>query len=104
MTLRILLPIIAGTALIVFAISMDEFVVTNFIVGTDPTLPPVIWSIMNRRGIPPTVNAVASILMVVPLIAAVVYMALTRRTQRRPDAVTDRARGEEEVEKGLPFA
>ena len=52
-TLRILLPIIAGTGLIVFAISMDEFVVTNFIAGTDPTLPPVIWSIMNRRGIPP---------------------------------------------------
>ena len=103
-TLRILLPIIAGTALIVFAISMDEFVVTNFIVGTDPTLPPVIWSIMNRRGIPPTVNAVASILMVVPLIAAVVYMTLTRRTQRRPDAVTGRARGKEGVDRSLPFS
>lgn len=87
-TLRILLPIIAGTALIVFAISMDEFVVTNFIVGADPTLPPVIWSIMNRRGIPPTVNAVASILMVVPLVAAIVYMALNRRIQRRPEAAT----------------
>ncbi len=94
-TIPILLPIIAGAALIVFAISMDEFVITNFIVGADPTLPPVIWSIMNRRGIPPTVNAVASILMVVPLIAAVVYMALTRSFQRKPDSVA-RTNGAEE--------
>ena len=103
-TLRILLPIIAGTALIVFAMSMDEFVVTNFIVGADPTLPPVIWSIMNRRGIPPTVNAVASILMVVPLVAAVVYMAITRRIQRRPDSAPSRATGEDKVETALPLA
>ena len=83
---------------------MDEFVVTNFIVGADPTLPPVIWSIMNRRGIPPTVNAVASILMVVPLVAAVVYMALTRRIQRKPDSAPSRAVGEDKVETALPLA
>lgn len=103
-TLRILLPIIAGTALIVFAISMDEFVVTNFIVGADPTLPPVIWSIMNRRGIPPTVNAVASILMVVPLAAAIVYMALSRRIQRRPGSATPGKAGGEPAKGTVPLA
>ena len=85
-TLPILFPVIAGTALIVFAISMDEFIITNFIVGSDPTLPPVIWSIMNRRGIPPTVNAVASLVMVLSFVTILTYRVLANGIERRSES------------------
>jgi len=82
-TMPILLPVVAGAAIIVFAISMDEFIITNFLVGSDPTLPPVIWSIMNRRGIPPTVNAIATILIVLSLVLVVSVTAVLERNARR---------------------
>lgn len=82
-TLPILLPVMAGAAIIVFAISMDEFVITNFLVGSEPTLPPVIWSIMNRRGIPPTINAIATILMIASLIFVLSVTAFMERNARR---------------------
>jgi ABC-type spermidine/putrescine transport system permease subunit II len=81
-TLPILMPVMAGAAIIVFAISMDEFVITNFLVGSEPTLPPVIWSIMNRRGIPPTINAIATILMIASLIFVVSVTAFLERNAR----------------------
>lgn len=82
-TLPILLPVMAGSAILVFAISMDEFIITNFLVGSEPTLPPVIWSIMNRRGIPPTINAIATILMLASLIFVVSVTAILGRNARR---------------------
>lgn len=81
-TIPILLPSLIGAALLVFAVSMDEFVVTNFLIGSRPTLPPVIWSIMNRRGIPPTVNAIASLLMLVTLTLVAVVAWILSRTGR----------------------
>ena len=85
-TLPILFPIIFGAAMLVFAISMDEFIITNFIVGSDPTLPSLIWSIMNRRGIPPTVNAVASLVMALSFATILVYRVLARSLERRSES------------------
>ncbi|MBM3885980.1 MAG: ABC transporter permease subunit [Gemmatimonadetes bacterium] len=82
-TLPIILPTLLGATLLVFAISMDEFIITNFLVGADATIPTLIWSLMAKRGIPPTVNAIATLLLLVflvTLMAALLYAWLRGRS------------------------
>lgn len=68
---------VLGAALLAAALSLDEFVVTWFNVGSQQTLPVLIWGLM-RRGINPSINAVASILLV-SLIVLVVVSSLSGR-------------------------
>ena len=62
MTLPIVLPTIIAVGVLTFAVSMDEFVVTNFIIGGDQTLPVLVWGLFQRQGISPVVNAIATML------------------------------------------
>jgi spermidine/putrescine transport system permease protein len=63
--LPLLAPAILGSAVLAFAFSFDETLVTNFTVGSEPTLPLFVMSRM-RRTIDPSVNAVATILLILP--------------------------------------
>jgi len=56
-------PALLGAVLIVVAWSFDELVITFFTSGGDATLPVRIWG-MFRRGIDPSVNAMASVILV----------------------------------------
>jgi spermidine/putrescine transport system permease protein len=67
-TLPILAPAILGAGLLAFAFSFDEVQITNFTVGQDPTLPIYVFSAM-RRSVVPSINAVATVLLVIPWIA-----------------------------------
>jgi len=71
---------VLGAALLAAALSLDEFVVTWFNVGSQQTLPVLVWGLM-RRGINPSINAVASILLV-SLIALVVVSSLSGLRRR----------------------
>ncbi len=55
-------PALFGAVLIVMAWSFDELVITFFTSGGEQTLPVRIWG-MLRRGIDPSVNAMASIIL-----------------------------------------
>lgn len=63
---RVTLPIIRGSllgsALLVLALSLDEFIVTFFTIGPENTLPTVIWSQM-RTGVSPSVNAISTLML-----------------------------------------
>jgi len=59
----IIAPSIIGAAVIVFALSFDEFLITFFVIGTQSTLPMLVWSMM-RMSIDPRVNAISVVLMV----------------------------------------
>jgi spermidine/putrescine transport system permease protein len=63
---RITFPLIRGSllgsALLVVALSLDEFIVTFFTIGPDNTLPTVIWSQM-RTGVSPSVNAISTLML-----------------------------------------
>jgi ABC-type spermidine/putrescine transport system permease subunit II len=61
-TFPIIAPSIIGGALLVFALSFDEFLITFFVIGSQSTLPMLIWS-MLRRTINPSVNAVATMIL-----------------------------------------
>ncbi len=76
-TLPLLAPAIIGGAILSFAISLDNFVVSLFLTGGRSTLPLLIWSMM-REGFDTTVNALATVLLVVTLVAAV--LAATRNS------------------------
>ena len=82
--LRITLPtlapgIIAG-ALLVFTLSIDEFVIAFFTDGpSTPTLPIVIYS-MVRFGVTPEINALASILLLVSFTVVIAAQRITRLT------------------------
>src|SRR6185436_8309282 len=82
-TLPLIAPSILGAMVISFAISFDEVLITNFTSGTRQTLPLFVLSRM-RRTIDPSVNAVATILLVVPWLAVIVFLLAQRRRARGP--------------------
>lgn len=55
-------PSIIGAALLAAALSLDEFVVTWFNIGNEQSIPVLVWGLM-RRGVDPSINALASLLL-----------------------------------------
>ena len=85
------LPVLLAGAAMAFVISFDEFIVTFFVIGSESTLPLVIFSRL-RRTIDPSVNAISSLLLFANLavwLAAVVY-AIRLEQRRRRDALSER--------------
>ena len=79
-TLPSLLPGIIAGALLAFTLSLDEFVIAFFTNGpTTPTLPQVIYSNV-RFGVKPDVNALATVLLLVSMVAVLAAQRLTRLT------------------------
>ena len=64
-------PALIGSILIAVAWSFDEFIITFFTIGGQTTLPILVWG-MLRRGIDPSVNAIATIILVTTVVATVV--------------------------------
>lgn len=77
---RVTLPLIrsamTGAALLVIAWSLDEFSVSFFTIGSDNTLPIVIWGQM-RAGISPTVNAISALMMLVTVLLVCIVHRLS---------------------------
>jgi spermidine/putrescine transport system permease protein len=77
-TLPAIMPAVVAGALLVFTLSLDEFVIAFFTAGpTTQTLPIAVYS-MVRVGVTPEINALATVLVVVS-IAVVVFAARTVR-------------------------
>jgi spermidine/putrescine transport system permease protein len=79
-TLPLILPGVVAGALLVFTISIDDYVITSFVAGVgSTTLPLQIYS-MLKVGVTPEVNAVSSLL----LGATVVLILFAQRLQQPP--------------------
>jgi spermidine/putrescine transport system permease protein len=79
-TVPSLMPAIVAGALLVFTLSLDEFVIAFFTNGpASPTLPIVIYS-MVRFGVTPEINALATLLMLVSFTAVIAAQRMTRFT------------------------
>ena len=86
-TLPLIMPGVLAAALLAFAISIDDFVITYFNAGQVETFPLFIYGI-EKRGVPPEVNVLASAILVVALVGMAVNLAVQRslaRRQRMPD-------------------
>jgi spermidine/putrescine transport system permease protein len=83
--LPLLLPAILASMLIVFALSIDDFVVTQYMSSTASTTTIPMYLYSNARGgtTTPALNALATVLVITTLlgvgIAYVIYSALARR-------------------------
>jgi spermidine/putrescine transport system permease protein len=79
-TLPLVAPAILGAALVAFAFSFDEVLITNFTSGTQSTVPIYILGRL-RRLVDPSANAVAVLLLLVPWVAfALGSVALRKAT------------------------
>jgi spermidine/putrescine transport system permease protein len=90
-TLPLIWPGIIAGALLAFALSIDDFVVSNFTAGTEVTFPLYIFG-AAQRGIPVQVYIIATMLFALTLVA----MAFTVWQQRRADRLAS-VRPEQEV-------
>jgi spermidine/putrescine transport system permease protein len=73
--LPLILPAIVAGALFAFTLSIDEFIITYFLIGTHITLPIFIYT-QVKFGITPEVNAIASMLLAASLSLLAVAFAL----------------------------
>lgn len=81
-------PVLVGAACLAFALSFDEFIITFFVVGPDPTLPLFIWSSL-RRTIDPSINAISTLLLAFTVVLFLVTFALTSWGERRRRGTAD---------------
>jgi ABC-type spermidine/putrescine transport system permease subunit II len=82
--LPLILPAVVAGALLAFTLSLDEFIITYFLIGGHNTLPIYIYT-QVKFGITPEVNAVASMLLAASLLIlalAFVLPQLVRVTRR----------------------
>jgi spermidine/putrescine transport system permease protein len=63
-TLPIILPGIISAALLVFTLSLDDFVITSFVAGPGATTLPIKIYSMVKTGVTPEINAISTILLV----------------------------------------
>ena len=77
-TFPLIRPSVIGAALLAMALSLDEFVVTYFNIGTLMTVPVYIWSLV-RRGIDPSLNALATMTLGSLVILVVLSNLVSRR-------------------------
>src|SRR5205823_13868458 len=88
----LIMPAVFAGALFAFTLSLDEFIITNFLIGANNTLPIYIYT-QVKFGITPEVNALASLLLAASLGLIGLAFALPaaiRRARRLPAALRAR--------------
>jgi spermidine/putrescine transport system permease protein len=76
-TLPIIRPTIVGAGLIALAISLDDFVITFFTIGSGNTLPTMVWGLV-RTSLDPTINALATLLIAFSIGSAALALHFSR--------------------------
>jgi len=76
-----ILPAVMSGMLLAFALSIDDFVVTNFTAGTTVTFPLWIWG-ATRVGLPPQVNVMGTLIFLTGVLIAVVSSVRARPRRR----------------------
>jgi putative spermidine/putrescine transport system permease protein/spermidine/putrescine transport system permease protein len=75
-----LLPAFAASAILSFALSFDETLITLLVTGTKSTLPMWLWSMM-RLGFKPDINALVTLILLFSVALAAVAIWATRRAR-----------------------
>ena len=83
------MPAIFAGALLVFTLSLDEFIITLFLIGGHNTLPIYIYT-QVKFGITPEVNALASLLLAASLTLITLAFVLPVAARRARLAVAAR--------------
>lgn len=84
-TFPLVLPGIAGAALLGFSLSFDDFIISFFNAGTLVTFPIFIWG-AAQRGIPPQVNALATLVFIIALVIVLTAQFVNHRRRKAMQA------------------
>jgi spermidine/putrescine transport system permease protein len=76
-TLPIVQPTIVGAGLIALALSLDDFVITFFTIGSGNTLPTMVWG-MVRTTLDPSINAVATLLILLSIGSTALALSVSK--------------------------
>ena len=77
-TFPLIFPGILAAALLAFALSIDDYVITSFVAGRSITFPLWVFGV-SRLGVPPEVNVLGTLIFVV----ALVFIGIQVWSQRR---------------------
>ena len=77
-TFPLIFPGILAAALLAFALSIDDFVITQFTYGRTSTFPLWVYG-ASRIGIPPQVNVMGSLIFGIALLGVAGWILLSRR-------------------------
>ncbi|MGH3653689.1 ABC transporter permease [Glutamicibacter sp.] len=81
-TFPLLLPGIVAAALLSFAMSFDDFIITNFNSGTFQTFPKFIY-VAATRGIPAQANVIGSAMFILALLVVVIGQVISYRKKKQ---------------------
>lgn len=81
-TFPLLLPGIIAAALLSFALSFDDFIITNFNSGADTTFPKYIYT-AAARGIPAEANVIASAVFLLALVIVITTQVSAAARRKR---------------------
>ncbi|GAA2911070.1 hypothetical protein GCM10020221_03570 [Streptomyces thioluteus] len=80
-TLPIAAPGIAAGALLSFALSFDDFIITNFNAGSTVTFPMYVWG-AAQRGTPVQINVIGTAMFVIAVMCVLAGQLAGRRRRR----------------------
>ncbi len=99
-TLPLIAPGILAGALLAFALSIDDFVITFFVAGIEQTFPLYVWG-AARVGVPPQVNVIGSAIFLIAVGLMVGNIVVQRRRERSESLTVTVEEITETVEAGL---
>lgn len=76
-TLPIIQPTIVGAGLVALALSLDDFVITFFTIGSGNTLPTMVWG-MVRTSLDPSINAIATLLILLSIGSTMLALSISK--------------------------
>ena len=75
-TFPIIRPTLFGAGLIAMALSLDDFIITFFMLGGGNTLPTLVWG-MLRTGVDPSINALGALILLATLGTSALALRIT---------------------------
>ena len=87
-TLPLIAPGVVAAAMLTFALSLDDFIITYLNSGLDNTFPIQIWN-MKRSKIPVQINVFSTALLVISVILAIAVVVGGNRRSRKLAGLTE---------------
>jgi len=91
-TLPLIAPGVLAAAMLTFALSLDDFIITYLNTGLDNTFPIEIWN-LKRSRVPTQINVFSTSLLVISLLMALLLIWQGRRRQRALDGAASASAG-----------
>jgi spermidine/putrescine transport system permease protein len=87
-TFPLIFPGILAAGLLAFALSVDDFIITQFTAGSTQTFPLWVYG-ASRIGVPPQVNVMGTLIFLIALVGIVLWIVLQRRQLSAAPTRTD---------------